>query len=50
MIAFESMHVLEGKKSGSHHMLTLKLDLNKACDQVKWEPFKAILEKMGFID
>lgn len=36
------------KKRGRKGFMALKIDLEKAYDQISWPFFKEVLEKMGF--
>ena len=48
LIAFELMHYLDHKKEGKENFMTVKLDMSKAYNRVKWGFIKKVIEKMGF--
>lgn len=40
MVAYEMIHFLRCKKKGKQGYMSIKLDMNKAYDRVKWEYLK----------
>ena len=48
LVAFELMHYLEHKKDGKEGVMTIKLDMSKAYDRIKWGFIRHVIEKMGF--
>ena len=48
LVAFETMHYLNQKRSGRIGEMVLKLDMSKAFDHVEWDCLKQIMLKMGF--
>lgn len=48
LIAHEAFHFLKHKKQGRKGYVALKLDFNKAYDQIQWDFLQALLLKMGF--
>lgn len=36
MVAFETMHYINGRRKGKEALMALKLDMSKAYDRVKW--------------
>ena len=47
-VAFETMHHISQKRTTRVGELTLKLDMSKAYDRVKWIFLDKIMEKLGF--
>ena len=37
LLAYETLHAMHGRKKGKKGALALKLDVNKAYDQVEWD-------------
>ena len=50
LVAFESMHHIHHKKGGKKGEMTLKLDMSKAYDKVKWVCLEKIMTKLGFAE
>lgn len=50
LIAFETIHSMKQKKSGSEGGVALKLDISKAYDRVDWRYLQRRLKSMGFDD
>lgn len=50
LLAYEQFHYLCKKTKGAKGFMKLKLDMNKAYDQVEWTFVKGIMEKLGFAD
>ena len=50
IVAFETMHHLNQKRSGKVGEMDLKLDMSKAFDRVEWGYLEKIMYKMGFND
>ncbi|XP_023907624.1 uncharacterized protein LOC112019319 [Quercus suber] len=48
LVAFETMHYLNHKKSGRQGEMALKLDMSKVFDRVEWGCLRNIMLKMGF--
>ena len=48
LVAFETMHQINLKKSGAKGEMTLKLDMSKAYDRVEWACLEKTMEKLGF--
>ena len=48
LVAFELMHYLNHKIEGKESFMSIKLDMSKAFDRVKWGFVKGIMEKLGF--
>lgn len=47
-MAFETLHYMKHHQSGKAGFMALKLDMNKAYDQVEWSFMEGLLRKMGF--
>ncbi|OMO54874.1 reverse transcriptase [Corchorus capsularis] len=50
LIAFENVHYMNNKRSGSDYHMALKLDLSKAYDRAEWDFLEGIMRQMGFSD
>lgn len=48
MIFYEIMHYMKRKNKGKTGWMTLKFDMSKAYDRVKWGFLEAMLIKLGF--
>ena len=48
LVAFETMHHINLRKSGAIGEMALKLDMSKAYDIVEWACLDKIMEKLGF--
>ncbi|KAK9992106.1 hypothetical protein SO802_027091 [Lithocarpus litseifolius] len=48
LVAFETMHHINGRKGGRKGEMTLKLDMSKAYDRVEWLCLEKIMAKLGF--
>ena len=48
LVAFETMHHLNQKRSGKIREMVLKLDMSKTFDRVEWGCLRDIMQKMGF--
>ena len=50
LVAYETLHTMQGRKIGKKGSLALKLDVSKAYDRVEWSFLKGIMVKLGFPD
>ena len=48
LVAFECMHHISQRKTGSTGEMAVKLDMSKAYDRVEWACLDKIMEKLGF--
>ena len=48
LVAFETMHHINGRKGGKKGEMALKLDMSKAYDRVEWLCLEKIMAKLGF--
>ena len=48
LVAYETLHTMNGHKKGKKESLALKLDISKAYDWVEWNFLQGIMVKMGF--
>ena len=48
LVAFELMHYFNHKSDGKDSFMSIKLDLSKAFDRVKWGFVKGVMERLGF--
>ena len=48
LVAFETLHHMQTKKSGKHGYMAMKLDMSKAYDRVECNFLIKIMERMGF--
>ena len=48
LLAFESLHCMQNHKFAKEGFMVLKLDMNKAYDNVEWSLLKSIMRKLGF--
>lgn len=48
LVALEMLHSLKNRRRGGSKFMAIKLDMNKAYDQVEWGYLEAIMIKMGF--
>lgn len=48
LVAYELVHYLRDKRRGKKYLLSLKLDINKAYDMVKWNYLEKITLLLGF--
>ena len=48
LVAYETLHTMNGHKKGKKGSLALKLDISKAYDRVEWKFLRGIMVKMGF--
>ena len=48
LVAFEMMHHINLKKTGTTGEMALKLDMSKAYNRVEWACVDKIMEKLGF--
>ena len=48
LVAYETLHHMKTKSSSKIGSMTLKLDMSKAYDRVKWVFLLKLMEKMGF--
>ena len=50
LVAYETLHAMNNKRSGKKGSLALKLDVSKVYDMVEWGFLKSIMSKMGLPD
>ena len=50
LVAYETLHTMQGRKKGKKGSVALKLDISKAFDQVEWNFLRGIMEKLGFLE
>ena len=50
LVVFETMHSIDQRKKGKEALMTIKLDISKAYDKVKWVYLEAMMKKIGFHD
>lgn len=50
LVVFETMHSIDQRKKGKEALMTIKLDISKAYDRVKWVYLEAMMKKIGFHD
>ena len=48
LVAFETLHHLKNKRTGTTGSMALKLDMSKAYDRVEWNFLEKMMEKLGF--
>ncbi|CAN1846005.1 LINE-1 retrotransposable element ORF2 protein [Linum perenne] len=48
LIAFETLHAMNIRRTAKIGEVALKVDISKAYDRVEWKYLEAIMEKMGF--
>nr|XP_023876772.1 uncharacterized protein LOC111989214 [Quercus suber] len=48
MVAFETMHCINGRRKGKDPLMALKLDMSKAYDRVEWQYLEVIMRRLGF--
>ena len=48
LVAFETMHYINGRRKGKEALMALKLDMSKAYDRVEWRYLEVIMQKLGF--
>ena len=48
ILAFETIHHINGRKGGKKGEMALKLDMSKAYDRVEWLCLEIIMAKLGF--
>ena len=48
LVAFETMHCINGKRKGKEALMALKLDMSKVYDRVECRYLKVIMRKLGF--
>ena len=48
LVAFETMHYINGRRKGKKALMALKLDMSKAYDRVEWRYLEVIMQKLGF--
>ncbi|XP_028085987.1 uncharacterized protein LOC114286966 [Camellia sinensis] len=48
LVAYEAFHSLRLKKRGTIGHMAIKLDFDKAYDQIKWDFLSEVLQKIGF--
>lgn len=49
-VSFEIFHAMKMKGEGKEGSITLKLDMEKACDGVEWIFLEKVMYKLGFGD
>ncbi|KAL0013776.1 hypothetical protein SO802_000845 [Lithocarpus litseifolius] len=47
LVAYESLHSMHGRRSGSKGYMAMKLDISKAYDRVEWPFLKGIMLRLG---
>jgi hypothetical protein len=50
LVAYESIHAIKNKRSGTNGTCAVKLDMHKAYDRVEWVFLENIMRRMGFAD
>lgn len=50
LLAFKVFHSMKHRPNGRNNSLALKLDMNKAYDQIEWCFLERVMSKMGFCD
>lgn len=48
LVVYEFMHYLRRKKMGRKGFMSLKLDMSKTYDRVKWSYLEVVMKKLGF--
>jgi hypothetical protein len=48
LVAYESIHVINNKRSGNTSSCAVKLDMNKVYDHVEWIFLENMMRRMGF--
>ena len=48
LVAYETLHTMNGRKKGKKGSLALKLNISKTYDRVEWNFLRGIMVKMGF--
>ncbi|GAA0151957.1 hypothetical protein LIER_10558 [Lithospermum erythrorhizon] len=48
LLSYEAHHVIKQRKAGTHGYMSIKLDMLKAYDRIKWAFFRAMLIQLGF--
>ena len=43
LVAFETMHCINGKRKGKEALMALKFDMSKAYDRVEWRYLEVIM-------
>jgi hypothetical protein len=49
LVDFEALHTMDAKMKGKEGFMTLKLDISKAYDWVKWNFHETVMRKIGFV-
>ena len=47
LVAYETLHAMQSRRSGKRGYMALKLDVSKAYDRVEWSFLKGIMSKLG---
>lgn len=50
LIAFETIHMMKGKRFGKRGDAAIKIDISKAHDWVDWGYLRRILTRLGFLE
>jgi hypothetical protein len=50
LVAYECIHTIKNKRSGSNGACALKLDMHKAYDRVEWIFLENMMRRMGFAE
>ena len=48
LVAFETMHCINGRWKGKDALMALKLDISKVYDRVEWQYLEVIMRTLGY--